>query len=146
VLERRPAAKVRYCLAVRTAATSAAGRRPSPVFQPVTENVLPSEEIVRVRSAMPGQRGERHVLALEDDVLVDLVGDGDEVARPAQLRDQLQLRHGEDLARRVVGRVEQEDAPRGAGGRRERGGVELPLRWAQGHGPADRARQAMPAA
>ena len=49
-----PPANVRYCLAVRRAATSGAGPTAQPVFQPVTENVLPSEEIVTVRSAMPG--------------------------------------------------------------------------------------------
>ena len=38
---------------MRTAATSGAGPHAQPVFQPVTENVLPSEEIVSVRSAMP---------------------------------------------------------------------------------------------
>ncbi len=49
-----PPANVRYCLAVRVAATSAGGPTAQPVFQPVTENVLPSEEIVSVRSAIPG--------------------------------------------------------------------------------------------
>ena len=39
---------------MRVAATSAGGPTAQPVFQPVTENVLPSEEIVSVRSAIPG--------------------------------------------------------------------------------------------
>ena len=47
-------AKVRNCLAARTAATSGAGPVAQPTFQPVTLNVLPSEEIVSVRSAIPG--------------------------------------------------------------------------------------------
>ena len=47
-------AKVRNCLAARTAATSVAGPVAQPTFQPVTLNVLPSEEIDSVRSAIPG--------------------------------------------------------------------------------------------
>ena len=50
-----------------------------PIFQPVNENVLPAEEIVTVRSRMPGQRRQRDVLPLEHQVLVDLVGHRDEV-------------------------------------------------------------------
>ena len=41
-------------MAERTAATSSGGPLAQPVFQPVTENVLPSEEIVSVRAAIPG--------------------------------------------------------------------------------------------
>ena len=39
-----------------------------------------------MRSAMPGQRGERDVLAVEDEVLVDLVGDRDQVVLAADAR------------------------------------------------------------
>ena len=49
-----PPAKVMNCLAPRVAATSSAGPHAQPVFQPVTENVLPIEDTVSVRSAMPG--------------------------------------------------------------------------------------------
>ena len=41
-------------MAARTAATSSGGPCTQPTFQPVTENVLPADEIVSVRSAMPG--------------------------------------------------------------------------------------------
>ncbi len=58
----------------------------------------------------PGQRGERDVLAaVEDEVLVDLVGDGEDVALAAVRGDQLQLGAVEDLARGVVGRVEEDE-------------------------------------
>ena len=39
---------------MRTAVTSAGGAVTQPIFQPVTENVLPALPIVTVRSAMPG--------------------------------------------------------------------------------------------
>ena len=39
---------------MRVAATSSAGPEHQPVFQPVTENDLPTLEIVSVRSAIPG--------------------------------------------------------------------------------------------
>ena len=45
---------VRNCLAARTAATSGAGPPTHPTFHPVKENVFPPEEMVRVRSAIPG--------------------------------------------------------------------------------------------
>ena len=44
---------MRNCLAVWTAETSARGPVAQPIFQPVNENVLPDEEIVSVRSAIP---------------------------------------------------------------------------------------------
>ena len=45
---------VRTCLAVFVASTRAAGPHAHPIFQPVVLNVLPPDEIVSVRSAMPG--------------------------------------------------------------------------------------------
>ena len=39
---------------MRTAATSSAGPLTQPTFQPVTENVLPAEDTVSVRPAIPG--------------------------------------------------------------------------------------------
>ena len=63
-----------------------------PTRQPVTEYDFDIELIDTVRSAMPGQRRQRHVLAVEDDVLVDVVGEGDDVELDAQLGDQLELR------------------------------------------------------
>ena len=84
-----------------------------------------------------GQRGQRDVLAaVEREVLVDLVGDGDHVALAAVLRDELELLAGEDLAGRVVRRVEQDQARarRERGG--ERGGVDRVVGRAQRDGPA----------
>ena len=57
-----PLTKVRNCFAVWTADTSSRGPVAQPIFQPVTENVLPADESVTVRSAHPGQRRERDVL------------------------------------------------------------------------------------
>ena len=109
-------AKVRNCLAARTAATSGAGPVAQPTFQPVTLNVLPSEEIVSVRSRHPGQRGERDVLEpVEHEVLVDLVGDRDQVVLAARASAiALQLGAVEHAAGRVVRRVD-EDRARASG-------------------------------
>ena len=49
-----PPANVMNCFAPRTAPTSSAGPQAQPIFQPVNENVLPIDEIVSVRSAIPG--------------------------------------------------------------------------------------------
>ena len=40
--------------AARTAAASSGGAAAQPIFQPVSENVLPNDEIVIVRSRIPG--------------------------------------------------------------------------------------------
>ena len=78
---------VRNCLAVRAAVTSGSGPHSQPTFQPVVLNVLPPDEIVSVRSAMPGSvaigtwHGSR-----EDEVLVHLVGDDDQVVLDGQRR------------------------------------------------------------
>ena len=89
--------KVRNCLTRSTARTSGAGPLTQPIFQPVQEKVLPADEMRRVRSLMPGRVGEWTVDAGrvgEDQVLVDLVGDGDRVVLLAQLRDQGRARRG----------------------------------------------------
>ena len=78
-------------MTVFTAATRSGGAQTQPIFQPVHENVLPPDEMVTVRSRMPGHRRQRHVLAVEHEVLVDLVGDRDQVVLDAQPRDQLEL-------------------------------------------------------
>jgi hypothetical protein len=41
-------------LAARTAASSGAGAQAQPIFQPVKPKVFPAEEIVTVRSPIPG--------------------------------------------------------------------------------------------
>ena len=65
---------------------SSGGAQTQPIFQPVHENVLPPDEIVTVRSRMPGNVASGTCAAVEHEVLVDLVGDGDEVVLDAQLR------------------------------------------------------------
>ena len=70
-----------------------------PIFQPVKENVLPAELTVTVRSRMPGKLRDRDVLAVEHQVLVDLVGDDDQVALDGQLGDGGELVAGEDRCR-----------------------------------------------
>ena len=79
---------------MRTAVSSAGGALTQPIFQPVNENVLPADEIVTVRSRMPGKRRERDVLAVEHEVLVDLVGDRDQVVLDAQARRSARARPG----------------------------------------------------
>jgi hypothetical protein len=72
------------------------------------------------------------LLAVVRDVLVDLVGDGDRVVLTAQRRDELQLFAREDLAGRVVRRVDDDRL----GLRRERRAklllLDLELRAANG--------------
>ena len=76
------------------ASVSSAGARIQPMRQPVTLNVFDAPLMVTVRSRMPGQRGQRHVLALEPDVLVDLVGDRQDVVLDAEIADRLELGSG----------------------------------------------------
>ena len=65
-----------------------------PIFQPVNENVLPADEIVTVRSRMPGSVASGTCSPVEDEVLVDLVGDRDQVVLDAQRRDRPRARRG----------------------------------------------------
>ena len=76
---------------VRTALTSSGVPVAQPTFQPVKENVLPAEPIETVRSRMPVDGRERDVLAVEGEVLVDLVGDDEQVVLDRDLRDRLGL-------------------------------------------------------
>ena len=108
-------------MAVRAAATSGAGPHSQPIFHPVVLNVLPPDEIVSVRSAIPGSVASGTCGgAGEHEVLVDLVGDDDQVVVDGQLGDLRQLAGVEHLAGRVVRRVEQ-DQP----GARPDGGAQL---------------------
>lgn len=45
---------MRNCLTVLTAVSRCAGPVTQPIFQPVSEKVLPEDEIVRVRPPIPG--------------------------------------------------------------------------------------------
>ena len=58
----------------------------------------------------PGERRQRDVLALVHEVLVDVVGERDDVVLDAQRRDELQFLAGEDLAGRVMWGVQHEAA------------------------------------
>ena len=96
-------------MAVRAAVTSGSGPVIQPIFQPVVLNVLPPDEMVRVRSDIPGSVRDRDVAAtVEQEVLVHLVGDDDEVVFDGEVGDQGQLVGVEDLAGRVVRGVEQD--------------------------------------
>ena len=73
------------------------------------------------------------MLAVEDQVLVDLVGDDQEIVLPAERGDRLELSSREDLPRRVVRRVEQhQPRPRRHRGR-ERVDGEGVVGWLQLH-------------
>ena len=82
---------VSHCFAERTAATRSAGPVTHPIFQPVNENVLPADEIVSVRSPMPGSVQSGYVRSLEHEVLVHLVGDGEQVVLDAHRGDGVEL-------------------------------------------------------
>ena len=78
-----------------------------PTRQPVTEYVLDSELIVTVRSRMPGSVAIGMCSPRVEDVLVDLVGEGERRrARRHSAAISLELGAREDLAGRVVRRVE----------------------------------------
>ena len=90
--------------------------------------------------AHAGQRGQRDVGAVEDEVLVDLVGHRQQVVGAAQGGDLRQLVGREHLARRVVRRVEQHQLRlRGADGGGELVGVEGPVGRVQAHEARPRA-------
>lgn len=114
-----------------------------PIFQPVSENVLPAAADGDRALPHAGEGREGDVLALEDEVLVDLVGHDQEVAFARERGDGRQLVPGEHGAGRVVRGVEQ-DQP-GAG---RHGGAQLvevepvgALVGPEGDGDAGAARQ-----
>ena len=90
-------------MTVRTAATSGAGPHTQPTFHPVKENVFPALETVSVRSAIPGRVQSGTCTALEDQVLVHLVGHRQQVVLDGS-RSATGSSSGpaEDLAGRVV--------------------------------------------
>ena len=77
--------------------------------------------------------------AVEHQVLVDLVGHRQQVVGAAQLGYLRQLVGAEHLARRVVGRVEEEQAGPRADGRGQLAGVEGPVGGVEADQAADRA-------
>ena len=112
--------KVTNWWTARRARVSGAGAMAQPTFQPVTLKVLPMLSIEIVRSRMPGERRDGDVGgAVEGDLGVDLVADHDGVVLAAERRQLLELLAREDLAGRVVGRVQDD----GARARAEGGGA-----------------------
>ena len=96
---------------MRIAPESAGGAIAQPMRQPVTLNVFDNPLIVTVRSAMPSSVASGTCwCAVVDDVLVDLVGDGEHVPLLAEPRDDAQFLAREDLAGRVVRRVDDDRA------------------------------------
>ncbi len=73
--------------------------------------------------------------AVEQDVLVDLVADGDGVVGDAEFGDQQQLVAAEDLGRRVHRIVDEDRLGFGAEGCGERGSVERPVGRGEAHQP-----------
>ncbi len=87
---------------------SGAGATIVPIRHPVTLYVFDIPLMVTVRSAR--ERRQRNVLALVEDVLVDLVGDGDEVVLEADVRHDLEIFTSEHPSRGVVRRVDHDGA------------------------------------
>ena len=79
--------------------------------QPVIAKVLESAEIAIVRSRMPGSAaGLMCVAAVEHEVLVDLVGEHDQIAALRDLGQLRELGAREDLAAGIDGRVDHQRA------------------------------------
>ena len=137
-----PPAKLRYCLA-RAHRADQLGRPGRPADLPARDRERLAERGDRQRAlGHPVERGQRHVLAVEDEVLVDLVADRDQVVLAADRGDRLELVAREDLAGRVVRRVEHQRAhARPGGGGAQRVDVERPVGRAQRDRPADAARE-----
>ena len=120
-------------MAVRTAVTSSAGPH-DPADLPAGEAERLAGRADRERAlGHAGERAQRSVLAVEHEVLVDLVGDRDEVVLDAHACDRLELVGGEHLAGGVVRRVEEEQPRAVVDERRERVDVGLVRRWVQRH-------------
>jgi hypothetical protein len=66
-------------------------------------NVLPVDEMPIVRSAHARKRSQRDMSSIEDEVLVDLVRDGQEIVASADIRHHLELVPRKHLARRIQG-------------------------------------------
>ena len=95
-----------------------------------------------MRSRHTGQGGDGDVLGpVEDQVLVDLVGDHPRVVLARQRADELELGPAEHLAGGVVRGVEQHQPGAGGEGRPERVLVDGEVGEAQDGGTADRAGQ-----
>jgi hypothetical protein len=71
---------------------AAAPRITKPIFQPVSEKILPAEPTLMVRSRMPGiVISGICLVAVEGDVFPDLVADRDRIEFLAELRQQFEI-------------------------------------------------------
>jgi hypothetical protein len=84
VLERGPVGEGEELLRRAHGPVRAGGAQIQPIFHPVTEKVLAADEMTTVRSRIPGNVASGTVRPVVDEVLVDLVGDRDEVVLDAQ--------------------------------------------------------------
>ena len=85
---------MRNCFAVLTAVDEL-GRRAHPADLPARERERLAARADRDRAvAHAGQRRDRNVLAVVDEVLVDLVGDDEQVVLLRELGDQRRARRG----------------------------------------------------
>jgi hypothetical protein len=81
------------------------------------------------------------VLAVADEMLVDLVADANEVVLDTHPGDRLELAAAEHASGRIVGRVQKQHLRAGAGRGLQRVDVERELRRAQRDRPPARARE-----
>ena len=88
-----------------------------------------------------GQRRDGDVVGRKGQVLVDLVGDDPDVMLAGHPGDQVELGAREDLARRVVGGVEEDQPGPVAEGVAEGGLVDREVGEAQNHGATGRTRE-----
>ena len=110
----------------------------------------PPGHAVRLRQPVDRHRPLRHAVeggdghvpeAVVDDVLVDLVGDGDGIPPAAERGDRLELGAAEHLAGRIVWRVEDDRLRPVVEGGRQLVWVECPIRLVQRHVARRRAGQ-----
>ena len=86
---------------------SSAGPQAHPIFQPVQLNILAALEIVTVRLGHAGVVGQRNVaVPVEHQMLVDLVGDHQQVGVHSELGQRVEFVVGGHHAGRVVRRID----------------------------------------
>ena len=130
-------------MAVRTASTRSAGAQTQPIFQPVHEKVLPPDEIVIVRSRMPGNVASGTCSPSNTRCSYTSSVTAIEVVLHAELGDQLELRRRlNTLPVGLCGELSRSSRVRGVIAARERVGVERPVGRAQLHDASLRAGHA----
>jgi hypothetical protein len=122
-------------LAVRTAATRSGDPQAQPTFQPVKREGLAGRRDGDGPIGHAGVRRQRPVLTVEHDVLVDLVGHGQQVTLDAELCNRRQLAIVQHHARGVVRRVHENQARSVGDAGRQGIDVEPELGWLERHAP-----------